>query len=205
MATCPVCQQVFQVPALPANSPGVDLHTPSRASLAMPPTEPSPAEAADTAREAPLGITSRGGVLLAAFLLGCLCATLVGLMVWKLHDDRPQAPLTIDATAEPRDDERSWRVVQHFSGSGSAQTKQFRITSSRWRIHWAAEGQGAVQNNFAIMVCNPAGTQLATALSIVGSGSDIAYVNTPPGRYLLDVLAIDTRWEVTIEQATERR
>jgi hypothetical protein len=95
----------------------------------------------------------------------------------------------------------AWRPIGHWRGLGEQRTPAFRTTSPRWRIHWRAAPRDASNpDNFAVHVIDPGGKQLHTPVSIVGAGSNTAYLSTRPGRYLLEIFTLDTEWEVTVEE-----
>ena len=58
----------------------------------------------------------------------------------------------------------------------------------------------ATADNFALNVADGTGKQVKTPVSIVGGGSDTAYVNTRPGFYRVEVFTFDTDWELAIEE-----
>ena len=202
LATCPVCHTVFQLPSAAAGAdaaptalaPLAGTAAPEQLAVSTAPQQP-PAEPTSVHSYAELARP-----VAYAIIFGALIACTVGTAFW-VFDRREERRPTDALGEEPADRSRTWRVVQRFSGVESGRTRQFRIFSSRWRVHWAAESLGQSKNNFAVIVADPAGTQLSTAVSIVGGGSDVAYVHTQPGRYCLEILAIDTRWEITIEES----
>jgi hypothetical protein len=195
-ASCPFCRAVFQVPA--EGGPAAPTVVLPRAAAAQPQPD-------DESETEPGGWAGTLGWSLVFMVLFALIGAGSGYLVFRWAQSRQTraAPVTTGTSKSETaaDAQLTWRKIGHWSGVGAQRTPPLRTTSPRWRVQWSATPLAPDNpDNFAIHVCDLRGRQLQTPVSIVGAGSDTAYVSTAPGRYALEVFTFDTRWEITVEE-----
>lgn len=192
-ASCPFCQGLFQVPAAP---PAEAIPDPVILRDESPPTE------RDVFPDKPSSSMGLIALLLTAFALIGAGSGYLAFQLTQAQEGAPAAAAKQAEAAETEDDRvAAWRTLGHWRGAGQQRTPAFRTTSSRLRLQWTAKPRDPQNaDNFAIHLIDGAGRQLHTPVSIVGAGSDTAYVSARPGRYMLEILAFDTDWEVTVEE-----
>lgn len=192
-ASCPYCQGLFQVPAAPAAAALADTVIVHEQSPPLGERDATPGEPSSK-----VGLIV---LLLAAFaLIGAGSGYLVVRLSQSPENIPNAAAKRAEAAAAEDDRVASWRTLGHWRGAGQQRTPAFRTTSSKLRLLWNAKPRDPQNaDNFAIHLIDGGGRQLHTPVSIVGAGGDTAYVGARPGRYMLEILAFDTDWEVTVE------
>jgi hypothetical protein len=94
----------------------------------------------------------------------------------------------------------NWKVLASVRGAGLVEFVPFQITSPQWRIRWSAEsppGTGLLQ---ASIRSADGGRLVRLVVNQQGPGSDVAYVRTDPGLYLIYVNAADVVWSLVVEE-----
>lgn len=194
-ASCPFCQGLFQVPSAPP-----------AAAVADPVIMHNVAQPAVGLEASSLEPSSSIGLILLLLTAFALIGAGSGYLAFQLFQSEKKvvpaaAPKRAEAAETETDRVASWRMLGHWRGAGQQRTPAIRTTSSRLRVLWSAKPRDPqIADNFAIHLIDGAGRQLHTPVSIVGAGSDTAYVSAKPGRYMLEILAFDTEWEVTVEE-----
>jgi hypothetical protein len=93
-----------------------------------------------------------------------------------------------------------WAPVASWQGQGIKETESFETTASEWRVAWATSKE-RVAGMIRIYVHRADGGGLVSlAANQMGTGQDVSYVRTPPGRYFLRINAANVDWSVAVEE-----
>lgn len=97
--------------------------------------------------------------------------------------------------------ENEWTTLKNWSGSGMKTTESFRVTDREWRIEWETSNEpfpGA--GIFQIFVHKADDDALVTlAANKQGTGSDVTYVRSVPGRFYLTLNSGNVDWRVQVQ------
>ncbi len=91
--------------------------------------------------------------------------------------------------------DRRWIKTGEWSGTGTCQTRVFRIYGSKWRVRHRHQGNGL----FQIGVYNAGGELLDMAANLRQPISGVHTLSGRGDRYLA-INGIDATWQVTVEQ-----
>jgi hypothetical protein len=113
--------------------------------------------------------------------------------------DSPSSSTVATPAAQPAS--QTWTSVASWSGNGIKETESFVTSSREWRVQWQARnepfaGAGILQ----IMVYDGSGTLVTLAANKQGTGSDVSYVRSTPGRHYLMINSGNVDWDVTVEE-----
>jgi hypothetical protein len=94
--------------------------------------------------------------------------------------------------------DKKWVKVNSWSGSSIKTTEKFTIKGSNWRVNWKSNGKNG-NNSIFVLTPTKEDSQLAALATVLGSGSDVSYVQGA-GTYYFSIIAADTNWTVTVEE-----
>ena len=93
-----------------------------------------------------------------------------------------------------------WAPVASWQGQGIEEMESFETTASEWWVAWATSKE-RVAGMIRIYVHRADGGGLVSlAANQMGTGQDVSYVRTPPGRYFLRINAANVDWSVAVEE-----
>lgn len=103
----------------------------------------------------------------------------------------------VDQKSQPTE----WLRVADWSGSGIKQTESFTVHSREWRIYWKTKREAFAGTGFLAITVHRADNDdvVASAANKQGTGSDVSYVRTPPGRYYLSINSANAEWVIRVE------
>jgi len=88
-----------------------------------------------------------------------------------------------------------WLTTHSWKGTGTAATEIFWVNTNRWRIRYAPHGRGI----FHVALYNVKGELVDVVADLERPVSGLR-TQTGKGQCYLTVTAIDTRWEISVEQ-----
>lgn len=91
----------------------------------------------------------------------------------------------------------AWTPVKEWKGTSTKTTETFAIAGKEWRIRWKM-ATPAKEGVLSILIYNE-NKKLVGAAG--GPDTDETYVKEGPGRFYLQILAIDVNWTITIDDA----
>jgi len=96
---------------------------------------------------------------------------------------------------------RGWTEIASWSGSGIKETETFRTSSREWRVRWRTSNEVfAGAGIFQIMVYDEDGSLVTMAANKQGTGNDVSYVCSSPGRHHLMLNSGNVDWDVAVEE-----
>jgi hypothetical protein len=92
----------------------------------------------------------------------------------------------------------AWTVVKEWTGTGSKVMESFDVVAKEWRVNWSATSERDGLGSISVLVFTSDKKLVASATGHVGQ-PDVTYVHEGPGRYYVEVRAMDASWKVTVE------
>jgi len=92
----------------------------------------------------------------------------------------------------------SWQTIAQWNGNGMKETERFSVSASEWRIAWASANE-RIAGILQVFVYNEAGELITLAANQQGTGSDVSYVHTPPGRFYLSINSANVDWAIAVQ------
>lgn len=136
---------------------------------------------------------------LAIWVVPALALFLSGFIFGKIIHETSVVTTTVWMTEPPIGPQTSWREIARFSGSFTATTEPFLITTRAWRIRWS---YGTSQYSyFSFFVYRLGETQVYVEMvsSTAQRGDSVTYIYQGQGHFYLRILAANVHYTIIIE------
>ena len=108
--------------------------------------------------------------------------------------------LAVAACSAPTPPAGDWTTLASVRGAAIVELVPFQVSSPQWRLRWSTES-ATETGLFQASVRSADGGRLVRLLvNQQGPGSDVVYVRTDPGQYLIYVNAADVTWSLAVEE-----
>jgi len=130
-------------------------------------------------------------------LLGGFVLAVVSMFSWLVVGNEPEVQAQSECPSP--------RLIDEITGSGDQQSPPFETTISSFRISYEITTELEEAPFFANVESTDEGLIPGASISQQGSGTGESFVNEPPGRYFLSIIAGGgTEYTIRIEECGER-